>query len=104
MRSATRSRAGKDREYLEWVHTLKCVVGFECWGKVQAHHSGERGMSQRAPDRTALPLCELHHSRLSPVSIHTLGKPFWSKFGIDKQALIERLNKQFDERTTQCRS
>jgi hypothetical protein len=32
-----------------------------CQGGIQAHHAGDRGLGQRAHDRTAIPLCLLHH-------------------------------------------
>lgn len=104
MRSA-RSKGKKDPAYLKWLHTLKCVAcsggeiivhqGFSVI-QIQAHHAGTRGLSQRASDRTAIPLCRYHHDRTSPTSVHTLGKVFWNLYGLDKQDLIRRLNEQYD--------
>ena len=51
----------------ESQHTLQT-------GRTYAHHAGQRGLSQRASDSTAIPLCWRHHDRGSSLSIHTLGK------------------------------
>lgn len=37
----------------------------DCRGAVEAHHAGERGYSQKAPDDTCIPLCEGHHRALT---------------------------------------
>lgn len=71
----------RDRDYMLWVKTLACCAGAlwietgegddvrrtseadRCAGAVQAHHAGtNRGMSQKAEDRTCIPLCVLHHT------------------------------------------
>lgn len=60
---------GRDEAYKAWVRTQRCMVaeylGDDRWcrGAVQAAHLGDRGMSQKAPDRTCGPLCEWHHLR-----------------------------------------
>lgn len=56
--------AGEDRPYLEWVRRQRCVApSGGCTGPVQAHHAGlDRGLSQKAHDRTAIPLCLGHHT------------------------------------------
>ncbi len=59
----------RDRDYMVWVKTLPCVAGdleggeerSRCSGPVEAHHAGTRGMSQKAEDRTCIPLCAYHH-------------------------------------------
>lgn len=114
MRSATKRRVGKDPEYLAWMHTLPCVA---CWlcgsGEVQAFpgdgdtiateqgtpteaaHVGPRGLSQKAPDRTAIPLCVNCH-REGPCAIHLLGKRFWKAHNINRDELIEHLNELYE--------
>lgn len=32
-----------------------------CTGRVEADHAGERGIGQKADDRTCIPLCRQHH-------------------------------------------
>ena len=108
MRSATRKKTGKDKAYLEWIHTQPCAVSgmrleqsisadpSPCAGRTTAHHAGDHGASQKAPDRTAIPLCDAHHQH-GPHAIHgPLGKNFWKFHGIDKEALIQSLNRAYD--------
>jgi hypothetical protein len=103
MRSA-RSKGAKDSEYLAWLHLYACVV---CMGgairvirgawptPVHAHHAGAHGMSQKCPDREAIPLCRVHHTD-GPTAAHVLGKGFWKHHGLDKDDLIRRLNELYD--------
>ncbi len=102
MRSA-KSKGAKDPEYLAWLHRYACIV---CMGGnirlvrtglplVHAHHAGTRGMGQKAPDRTAIPLCRVHHTD-GPSAAHVLGKKFWAAHGLDKDDLIKRLNDLYD--------
>jgi hypothetical protein len=103
MRSATKKHTGKDKPYLAWIHTQQCVA-FErrlivtglldispCVGRITAHHAGPHGLSQRADDWTALPLCDAHHQH-GPHSVHKLGKLFWAFHGLDRFGLIAALN------------
>ena len=56
--------AGEDRDYVRWVRGRLCAAGggpTDCEGPIEAHHAGDRGLSQRAHDRTAIPLCTYHH-------------------------------------------
>ena len=56
--------AGEDPGYLDFVRGRRCCAPdapFGCSGGVQAHHAGDRALSRRAHDRTAIPLCMLHH-------------------------------------------
>lgn len=36
-----------------------------CQRVVEAHHAGERGVGQKAPDDTVIPLCGHHHACLT---------------------------------------
>ena len=110
MRSATRLKIGKDPVYLKWLHTLPCVVcvalsGQDCehrtthiWQNTptEAAHIGIRGLSQKCPDREAIPLCSTVHHREGPESAHKLGKAFWSHHGLDPKKLIADLNERFE--------
>jgi hypothetical protein len=53
--------AGEDRAYCAAVRALSCLVCGTHSG-VQAHHAGQRGMSQRAHDHSSVPLCLVHHA------------------------------------------
>jgi hypothetical protein len=96
MRSATKKRTGRDKAYLEWLHTLPCIAGpSSCRGLIEAAHVGVRGLSQKAPDREALPVCSRHH-RESICSLHFMGKKFWAFHGLDKNKLIAEYQARFD--------
>ena len=116
MRSATKKRTGKDPAYLEWLHSLPCLVcwligvagrdvsnfpddGMGCRAQMtptEAAHTGPHGMSQKSDDRTAIPLCEWHH-REGPESIHKLGVKFWQYHAISRQSLLDRLHEMFED-------
>lgn len=109
MRSATRNKTGKDPAYLEWIRQQPCVVCrlARVAGRaaalllslfqrtVEAAHVGQRGISQKCPDREALPLCR-HHHRLGMWSHHRLGKYFWSQWNLDREALIREHNEKYN--------
>ena len=65
--------AGEDSDYLASVRGLPCLVRTEhmCDGPTEAHHAGSKGMSQRAHDYTAVPLCRLGHMQW-----HSASGPF----------------------------
>jgi len=51
---------------MRWVKTLPCVLAGVasagvCDGPVEADHAGSRGVGQKAPDSTCIPLCSKHH-------------------------------------------
>lgn len=124
MRSATKKKTGKDKAYLAWLHTLPCAACWKTlivsqdlselrrvgWTPsimrgdgpgvqesiTEAAHVGERGMSQKCPDRQAIPLCKDHHTERRD-SAHKLQKRFWEHHGIDKDALIAALNSRYEE-------
>lgn len=58
--------------YMQWVKTLPCAAlnltppnrhphQVRCEGPIEADHAGKRGMGQKAPDYTCIPLCRKHH-------------------------------------------
>lgn len=56
----------RDIDYMLWVKTLPCLLAGNpeagpCTGVVEADHAGERGLGQKAPDDTCIPLCSGHH-------------------------------------------
>ena len=98
MRSATKKRTGKDKAYLAWLHGTACSIpsrmypGSCCGTPIEAAHFGPRGLSQKVPDRQAVPLCKAHHEQL-----HRLGpKKFWLLHGLDPEAIIKELNDRYD--------
>lgn len=85
MRSATRKKTGKDPAYLDWIRRQGCMICGSA--RVEAAHVGLRGMSQKCPDREAVPLCAVHH-RTGEASHHRLGKRFWDHYGIERDGII----------------
>lgn len=90
----------RDFAYLSWVTSQQCIA---CesqrviqFNRSYAHHAGQRGTGQKADDRTAVPLCWRHHDRNSNTSVHTLGKEFWKRFGLDRAAIIAELNERYE--------
>lgn len=65
-----------DKSYLQWVREQPCACQ-PCGARSEAHHptngeterhakslGGRRGLSQKAADATAFPLCPKHHDQL----------------------------------------
>lgn len=100
MRSATKNHVGKDPQYLTWLCSQPCMLcalhGLRQLLATESAHTGARGLSQKAPDRGAIPLCAKHH-RWGPDSQHRMGKRFWDHHGIDRERVVSNLNKQFQE-------
>lgn len=64
------ARRPRDLEFMRLVKRLPCSVRVDppdpqrrtpCRGRVEADHMGERGLGQKADDRTCAPMCEAHH-------------------------------------------
>lgn len=110
MRSATRLRIGKDSDYLTWLHSLPChicVIVDEMAQQIgcrvhqstrtEAAHVGDRGFSQKCPDREAIPLCTDHHTA-GAFSHHRLQKRFWTHWDLDRDKVIRQYSELFEER------
>lgn len=63
----------------------------------EAAHVGDRGLSQKAPDSTAIPLCKQHHTEGKDAA-HKLQKKFWAHHGLDRDALVKELQARYQER------
>lgn len=65
------ARRPRDVDFMLFVKTLLCSVveewpdvdvhPTECNGVVEADHMGDRGLGQKADDKTSAPLCTQHH-------------------------------------------
>jgi hypothetical protein len=65
-RAPRRSSRVRDAGYMERVRGLQCLaemtrVTGECFGPIEAHHMGARGLGQKASDSTTCAFCHLHH-------------------------------------------
>lgn len=115
-----------DKEYLAFIHTLPCIccmilsIGQSTWplrkesfrrwyasvqsfacrqcSRSEAAHLGDRGLGQKAHDRTAAPFCDWHH-RNGPESLHRLGKKFWQHWGLERDDVIQALNGMFEQKS-----
>lgn len=98
-----RKNRKRDKARLAWIHTLPCAIceraGLNQTTISEAAHLGKRGLGQRPPDDTAVPLCWTHHARQSRESVHSLGKAFWEKWGVTAEELIRQYQKMFEERS-----
>lgn len=91
MRRRTRStkyaRRERDMPRMGWTKEQHCILNLDalmshqifmdlyqlwsgplpddCSGIIEAHHAGVRGLGQKAPDSTCLPLCSAHHRDLT---------------------------------------
>lgn len=78
--------------YLSWIRTLPCAICGR-W-PTEAAHTGSRGLGQKAPDFSAIPLCPQCH-RLDRASYHASVREFRRRFtelyGYSLEALICRL-------------
>lgn len=57
------SKRDRDWTFMAWVKTQRCmwhVLG-GCEGVIEADHAGRRSVGRKAPDRTCVPACSLHH-------------------------------------------
>lgn len=94
----------RDPQYLAFIRRQPCLA---CRrgspvvhiSRTEAHHYGPHGLSQKAPDRMAIPLCGIEHHRLGPESVHQLGKRFAEHHGLDIDAEVQYLNELYDRGT-----
>lgn len=69
-RATSYKRRQRDVPYMLWVKTLLCCARglSRCEGAIEADHAGRRSIGRKAPDRTCIPLCQLHHTQRSSFS------------------------------------
>jgi len=82
----------RNKSYLAFVRKLPCCICGKTWG-VEAAHSGPHGVSQKAPDTSALPLCRIHH-RDSKLGLDRIGRAAWEELhgvSIDRLILLTQL-------------
>lgn len=120
-RKPRKKQPGDDPAYLRWIRALPCLICAKLDGlpgdvpllmflivgqsyrqksHTEAAHVGSRAYGRKCPDRQTLPLCIEHH-REGPDSHHKLGKKFWERHAIDRDAMIAALNTAY-ERYNQC--
>jgi hypothetical protein len=61
--------------------------------RIEACHTGPRGLGQKASDYTCVPLCAEHH-RIAKDAVDKIGNAqFEQRFAVDLAALVRRLNR-----------
>ena len=81
----------RNPRYLAWIRTQPCCVCGTTRG-IEASHTGPRGLGQKSPDSSAIPLCAKHH-RTGDASYHRLGpRKFSERHNLDIPAIVRRLN------------
>lgn len=88
------SRRERDTPRMLWAKTQTCAVVElaaelgalwlgppvdPCFGVIEAHHAGRRGVSQKAPDDTVMPLCKHHHDGLDEHNSVWMGWPRYTR-------------------------
>jgi hypothetical protein len=90
----------RDFAFMAFIRSQQCCVCEKLrlvnFGRIEAHHAGQRAFGRKADDRTCIPLCWRHHDRNSTTSIHSLGKRFWVVYGLDRNRLIAEYNERFE--------
>lgn len=85
-------KTARSWRYLAWIRTLPCAV---CGAQPSeaAHTGSDGGISMKASDYSAIPLCS-HCHRMSSDSYHALGRDeFEERHGLDLAAIRRRLNR-----------
>jgi len=69
-RKTAYQRRPRDRAYMDWIRSHPCAAeGLSpCAGPIESDHTGRRGLSRKAHDRTFIPLCKLHHRQRTDFS------------------------------------
>lgn len=89
----------KDLEYLQFIRLQPCmcchILSEKQSSPTEAAHIGEvRGLRQKAPDSTAVPLCRQHHTQ-GPLAHHKLGKFFFPTWRIDREETIRKYQRLY---------
>lgn len=118
-RKSRKKKQGDDPKYMAYIRTLPCVV---CWKayfesgfqpvtfaaedrgrqttRTEVAHVGVRGIGQKAFDRFTLPMCSSHH-RTGKFAHHVMGRNFFTYHGLDRDALVNELNRRYDAKETE---
>lgn len=84
----------RDWKYRAWVRSFQCLV-CRTGRLIEAAHTGDHGIGQKASDRGVVPLCAVCH-RVGAQSYHVLGRgAFELAHGLDLAEVVRTLNLQW---------
>lgn len=95
------NRPDRDPAYLAFLRTLPCLLcvrGEQCT-PTEAAHLGPHGISQKAPDYDAIPLCGGVHHREGRTSASVLGRRFLEFHGIDHRSITQEMRARFNNQS-----
>lgn len=93
-------RIPQNADFLEFTRSKPCIlIGKSCQsgktrhthvcsGKIEAAHTGRRGLKQKAADETALAMCSSAH-RTGRFAHHKGSRVFWSIWGLNREELVK---------------
>jgi len=87
----------RDPAYLAWIRDRPCALCGRPEGVV-AHHEQAHGhgiMGGKCADSRTIPLCPIHHH-----DRHLVGRSWWNRWGKDPEAIIVRLQGDYEEELT----
>lgn len=86
-------KTARSWRYLAWIRSLPCASCGQDPAGEAAHTGSDGGMSMKASDYSAVPLCPNCHS-MSSDSYHVLGRDdFERRHSLDLAAIRKRLNR-----------
>lgn len=101
IRRKPRRGPARDAAYLAWIRTLRCEACGRRAPSEAAHTGHDGGMSVKASDYSAIPLCHRCH-RTGPYCYHGPNRQaFAAMYCLDFDAIVTRLNsiwKRLEER------
>lgn len=88
-----KSKREVDKKYLDYVKKQTCLAFGLCVGWEEPYHVKTKGAG--GSDRSTVPLCRKHHSECHQIGSVT----FQSKYGINFNNEIKRLQREYEKRT-----
>jgi hypothetical protein len=90
-----RNECKADPAYLRFIRSQPCAVPGCKSSYQEAAHTGGRGLSRKASDRQAIPLCPYHH-QTGPHAYHRGRRAFEAFHHLDIAGLILEFNSWYD--------
>lgn len=88
----------RDREYLAWIRTLPCCACGAPPPSEAAHSGNDGGMSLKASDHSAIPLCAACH-RTGQCAYHRGVRTFERHFSLSCARVVRGLRREWERMT-----